>query len=80
MSLLNDCIAGKKITVGRIDLMKNFSFFEVKEADAQKVVQAMNGIKAFGRRLTVETSQPSPSDDRQKKIEKANYKKKSRYK
>ncbi|MDR1738082.1 MAG: DEAD/DEAH box helicase [Candidatus Symbiothrix sp.] len=68
IGLMNDNIPGKKITVGRIDLMKNFSFFEVKEADLNKVIQGLDGVKAFGRRLSVEQSQASPSEDRKMKI------------
>ncbi|GHT61485.1 DEAD/DEAH box helicase [Bacteroidia bacterium] len=69
IGLMNDNIPGRKIEVGRIDLMKNFSFFEVRETDSSRVIQQLDGIKAFGRRVAVEVSQPSPSDDRQKKIE-----------
>jgi ATP-dependent RNA helicase DeaD len=69
IGLLNDNIAGRKIEVGRIDLMKNFSFFEVKEADKNRVIQNLDGAKAFGRRIAVEQAQESPSEDRKKKIE-----------
>jgi ATP-dependent RNA helicase DeaD len=70
IGLLNDNISGRKINVGRIDLMKNFSFFEVKEMDKERVIQGLDGIKVFGRRVAVEQAQESPSEDRKKKIEK----------
>ena len=69
IGLLNDNIQGKKIEIGRIDLMKNFSFFEVRDSDRDRVIQNLDGIKAFGRRIAVEVSQPSPSENRTKKIE-----------
>ena len=69
IGLLNDNIPGRKIEVGRIDLMKNFSFFEVREADRDRVIKNLNGAKAFGQRISVESAQPSPSDKRKKKIE-----------
>jgi len=69
IGLMNDNISGRKVEVGRIDLMKNFSFFEVREADRDRVIQNLDGIKAFGRKVAVEVSQPSPSEDRKKKIE-----------
>jgi len=69
IGLLNDNISGRKIEVGRIDLMKNFSFFEVRETDRDRVIQNLDGIKAFGRKVAVDVSQPSPSEDRKKKIE-----------
>lgn len=69
MSLMNDNISGKKIDIGRIDLMKNFSFFEVRERDVSRVIQNLDGVKAYGRRIAVEQAQASPSEDRQRKIE-----------
>ena len=69
IGLMNDNIPGRKIEIGRIDLMKNFSFFEVRETDRDRVIQNLDGIKAFGRKIAVEVSQPSPSEDRKKKIE-----------
>ena len=69
IGLLNDNIQGRKIDVGRIDLMKNFSFFEVREADRDRVIKNLDGIKAFGQRISVESAQPSPSEERKKKIE-----------
>ncbi|MDR0863560.1 MAG: DEAD/DEAH box helicase [Candidatus Symbiothrix sp.] len=74
IGLLNDNVSGRKVDIGRIDLMKNFSFFEVREADKDRVIQGLDGIKAMGRRVAVEQAQESPSDDRKKKIEKKNYK------
>jgi ATP-dependent RNA helicase DeaD len=69
IGLLNDHVPGRKITVGRIDLMKNFSFFEVKESDKERVIQNLDGVKAFRRTVAVEQATESPSDDRKKKIE-----------
>jgi ATP-dependent RNA helicase DeaD len=69
IGLMNDNIPGRKIEVGRIDLMKNFSFFEVRESDRDRVIQNLDGVKAFGRKIAVEASLPSPSENRKKKIE-----------
>ena len=69
IGLLNDNISGRKIEIGRIDLMKSFSFFEVREDDRDRVIQNLDGIKAFGRRIAVESAQASPSENRKKKIE-----------
>jgi ATP-dependent RNA helicase DeaD len=70
IGLLNDNIPGKKVNIGRIDLMKNFSFFEVKEVDKERVIRNLDGIKVFGRRVAVEGAQPSLSENRKQKIEK----------
>jgi ATP-dependent RNA helicase DeaD len=78
IGLLNDNIPGRKIMVGRIDLMKNFSFFEVKESDRDRVIQYLDGTKAFGRRIAVEQAQESPFEDRKKNTEPGNRKKKDK--
>ncbi len=62
IGLMNDYIPGKKLEIGKIDLMKNFSFFEVKESDGAKVIKGLNKINAFGRKVAVERAQSS--DDR----------------
>ena len=43
-----------RIQMGRIDLLSNFSFFEVPEQDARFVVKDMNGADWKGRRVAVE--------------------------
>ncbi len=55
MKLVNEHVRGK-IEIGRIDLMKNFSFFEVPEEDARRVVSAFKNVTVKGRRVTVEES------------------------
>jgi ATP-dependent RNA helicase DeaD len=72
IGIVNDYIPGKKIEIGRIDLMKNFSFFEVREADSHKVVKGLKNINFLGRKVAVEIAQETPSEDRRKKIEKSN--------
>jgi len=68
IGLMNDNVQGRKIAIGKIDLMKNFSFFEVPEKETARVIQGMDGIKALGRRVAVEEAQASPSEDRKGKI------------
>ena len=69
IGLLNDNVPGRKVDIGKIDLMKNFSFFEVKEADKDRVIQNLDGIKIAGRKVAVEEAQPTPSENRKQKIE-----------
>jgi ATP-dependent RNA helicase DeaD len=59
IGLMNDSIKGKKVTVGRIDLMKNFSFFEVPKGDAKRVAQDLSGVKAFNCVVAVEAAKAS---------------------
>ncbi len=54
IDLVNRNVQGKP-QIGRIDLMKNFSFFDVAEGDAARVVKALNrGVKVAGRKVVVE--------------------------
>lgn len=63
MGLVNRNTSGKRIEFGRIDLMKNFSFFEVPENQAKDVINALRGTDFDGRQVSVEISEPeSPSD------------------
>jgi len=44
----------KRVEIGRIDLMQNFSFFEVLEDQANEVIKALNKVKIKGRKVIVE--------------------------
>ena len=63
MGFINDFVA-EKIRIGRIDLLPNFSFFEVPERDATKVLGSLRKCNYNGRKVTVELSQPA-GDERQ---------------
>lgn len=63
IDLINRNTRGKKINVGRIDLMKNFSFFEVDERQAQTVVQALSKVKVDGRKVVVEVADDAPEEN-----------------
>lgn len=56
MGFINDFVPGK-VSIGRIDLMQNFSFFEVPERDTQKVIGSLKNQDYNNRRLVVEESQ-----------------------
>ena len=44
----------QRTTIGRIDLMQNFSFFEVAENQAQDVIKALNKVNLNGGRKIVD--------------------------
>ena len=56
MGFVNDYI-DNNVRIGRIDLLPNFSFFEVSERDATKVINALKNKDYNGRRVSVELSQ-----------------------
>lgn len=66
MGFINEHVKGK-VPVGRIDLMKNFSFFEIPEELAPKVVKAFKGMYIEDRRLVVEVSRDENRPQKEKK-------------
>jgi ATP-dependent RNA helicase DeaD len=56
IDLVNKCVPGK-IRIGKIDLLDNFSFFEVEETASKRVMDRMNGFEIDGRRISVEPAQ-----------------------
>jgi ATP-dependent RNA helicase DeaD len=56
IDLVNRNVRGQKVNIGRIDLMQNYSFFEVDEKQASDVIAALNRAKVNGRKVTVEVA------------------------
>jgi len=58
IDMLNHNISGGRIDVGRIDLLPRYSLFDVKKADAKKVVNGLKGNDFFGKRIFAEIADP----------------------
>ena len=59
MGFVNRVAQGHRIDLGRIDLMQNFSFFEVPEQQTKTVLNVLSGTDFDGRKVNVEiTDQP----------------------
>lgn len=56
MGFINDNVKGK-VPIGKIDLMRNFSFFEVPEEHASKVINTFKGMHLEDRKLLVQFAQ-----------------------
>ena len=54
IKLINDKVHGGKVEIGRIDLLKNISFVEVAEEDADRVVKGLKGTRVKGREIIVD--------------------------
>ena len=52
----NQIMKKQRTTIGRIDLMQNFSFFEVAEKQANDVISALNKVNLNGRKVVVEVA------------------------
>lgn len=44
----------KRVQIGRIDLLKSFSFFEVEDSQAKEVLSKLNKVNLNGRKISVE--------------------------
>lgn len=60
INLINSNVRGR-VELGRIDLMRNFSFFEVDEKEAKTVIRALNKNHWNNRKLVVEMTSDSDS-------------------
>ena len=58
IELLNKSVPGQRVDVGRIDLMPGYSLFDVKKADAKRVVTGLTGADFYGKRLYSEIAEP----------------------
>ena len=58
IDMLNKLVTGKRVDVGRIDLLPGYSLFDVKKADARKVVGALTGADFYGKRIHSEIADP----------------------
>jgi ATP-dependent RNA helicase DeaD len=57
ISLVNSSTRGRKIPLGKIDLLSSFSFFEVEPGDADDIMNSLNNKKFNDRKVVVEIAQ-----------------------
>lgn len=57
IEMLNKNISGPRVDVGRIDLLPSYSLFDVKKADAKRVVNGLKGADFLGKRLYSEIAE-----------------------
>jgi ATP-dependent RNA helicase DeaD len=57
MGLINEFTGISDIEIGKIELLKNFSFFEVDESFGNTVVKAFDGKEYRGRKISVEVAE-----------------------
>lgn len=56
IDILNHNIPGKRINVGRIDLLTGYSLFDVDKADARRVIEGIRGGDWLGKRVYTEVA------------------------
>lgn len=60
IGLVNTYTKGKKIPIGKIDLMKSFSFFEIENRYVDGLIGSMNNTRFMNRKVAVEIAQQKP--------------------
>ena len=58
IELVNTNTKGRKVPIGKIDLLKSFSFFEVESGYADDLIKALNNAKFMNQKVAVEVAQP----------------------
>jgi ATP-dependent RNA helicase DeaD len=56
IDIINHCVKGKKVEIGRIELHDLFSLFEVEKSSAGLIIDTMNSFEIEGRRINVKYS------------------------
>ena len=76
MELINRSVVGGKPEIGRIDLLPEYTLFDVRKKDARKVVDALRGADFFGRKVRVEfATDRDYARDAKDRVKKSEYKK-----
>ena len=57
IELVNSNTKGRKVPIGKIDLLKTFSFFEVEASYADDLINALTDVTFMNRRVAVEIAQ-----------------------
>lgn len=57
IELINKNVTGARVEVGRIDLLRNYSLFDVKKGDANRVVKSLKGADFLGKRIFIEIAE-----------------------
>lgn len=58
MEIINRNVKGPKPEIGRIDLLPNYTLFDVRANDAHRVIASLKGDEFFGTRLYAEPAEP----------------------
>lgn len=56
IDMLNNCIEGKRVDIGRIDLLPSYSLFDVHTPDARRVIEGLRGAEWMGKRVYTEVA------------------------
>ena len=63
LGLINSKTAVPKEDIGAIRILDNYSFVQVRDTVAEKIIEALNGLNFRGRLLTVNYAKPRETND-----------------
>ena len=66
IDIINDYLP-RRVEIGKIDILQNFSFIEVEEQSADLVINSLNKIKGLERKMVVERAQPEGYQNAEKR-------------
>ena len=63
IDIIKSNVTNRKVKIGKIDLIKTFSFFEVESPYASDVINSLKGIEFGSRRISVEEASDKPAGE-----------------
>ena len=69
IELVNHCVKGRRVEIGRIELHDDFTLFEVDKAEAGRVMDSMNSFEIDGKVINVKPSAASGNRANRHKME-----------
>jgi ATP-dependent RNA helicase DeaD len=64
IGLINRSTRDKGLDIGKIDIMKTFSFFDIKSRDPEKITLSFDGVEYNNRKVTVEVSKETSGESK----------------
>ena len=62
IGMINDATKTKNIEIGRIDILRKFSFFEVDKKYDKLILESFKNVKLEGENIEVQISTPNPNN------------------
>lgn len=67
LGIINDSLDSTDTQIGRIEILRKFSFFEIENGMESQLMEALNGYDLDGTQLAVEVSKEKPQEEKDKK-------------
>jgi ATP-dependent RNA helicase DeaD len=67
IGLINECTRKRDIEIGKIEIMKKFSFFEVDSSFSNRLIKGFEGVEFEGTKIVIEMAQDKPATSVRKK-------------